>query len=480
MSTSDHAKAHAQAPATPPAPRLLSLAWPLFMELWLAIALGMVGTALAARISDASAAAFALSVQVSATLFILFRVIGAGVSVVLTQNLGAGRRAAADAVARAVLGASSWVGGLTALAALLMAAPLLRLMNAPPEVLPLATPFLQALAPALLLDAWNASMSSVMRAHLRSREALAVVVVMQICHLLLALPLMLGWGPLPALGLPGFAVALALSRALGLALHLFFWRVRLGIVPRWGDWWRVPGPELAAVLHIGLPGAAENIAYRLAFMVSVGVAAGLGATVLATQAYALQLMGFVMMFGIATGFAVEIVVGHLIGAGRLHAAHSLVRRALARGLVVSVVVAASAALAGPWLMSWFTQDPDIIAAGVTLLWLTVLLEPGRTFNLVVINALRAAGDARYPVIAGAASMLLVLAGGSWVLAVYLDLGLPGLWIAYALDEWIRGLLMWRRWATQAWVPSARAAHRRVRAAKVSDCATSSAPAVTPG
>ncbi|MCV2353818.1 MATE family efflux transporter [Paucibacter sp. B2R-40] len=443
---------------------MLSIVWPLFMELWLSMALGLVGTALAARISDVSAGAFALGLQVSATLFILFRVIGAGVSVVLTQNLGAGQRAAADAVARAVLGASSWIGGIAALAAVLGAAPLLRLLNAPAEVMPLATPFLQVLAPALLLDAWNATMSSVMRAHLRSREALAVVVAMQLCHLALALPLMLGWGFVPAMGLTGFALALGLSRALGLALHLLLWRARLGLRPRWSDWWRLPARELAAVLHIGLPGAAENIAYRLAFVVSVSVAASLGATVLATQAYALQLMGFVMMFGIATGFAVEIVVGHLIGAGRLHAAHSLVRRALARGLVVSVVVALAAALAGPWLMGWFTNEPAIIAAGVTLLWLTVLLEPGRTFNLVVINALRAAGDARYPVIAGAASMLVVLAGGSWFLGVHLGLGLPGLWIAYALDEWIRGLLMWRRWATQAWVPSARAAHRRVRGA----------------
>jgi len=94
----------------------------------------------------------------------------------------------------------------------------------------------------------------------------------------------------------------------------------------------------------------------------------------------------------------------------------------------------------------------------------VLLEPGRTFNLVVINALRAAGDARYPVLAGAASMLLVLAGGSWLLGSHLGLGLPGVWIAYAADEWLRGLLMWRRWATLAWVPHARASRRRLAAA----------------
>jgi Na+-driven multidrug efflux pump len=87
------------------------------------------------------------------------------------------------------------------------------------------------------------------------------------------------------------------------------------------------------------------------------------------------------------------------------------------------------------------------------------------FNMVVINALRAAGDARYPVIAGSASMALVLAGGSWFLGVHLGWGLVGVWIAYAADEWIRGLLMWRRWATLGWLPHARASHRKLRRAK---------------
>jgi len=56
----------------------------------------------------------------------------------------------------------------------------------------------------------------------------------------------------------------------------------------------------------------------------------------------------------------------------------------------------------------------------------------------------------------------VLAGGSWLLGEVLGLGLVGVWIAYAADEWLRGLLMWRRWARHGWVPHARSAHRRLR------------------
>lgn len=443
-------------------PRLLSLAWPLFTELLLGILVGVIGTMLAARQSDAAGGAFSLANHVAAMLFLLFRVIGAGVAVVVSQNLGGGRRDRADAVARATLGASSWIGGITALLALAGAGLLLRTMGAPAEVLPLAVPFLQALAPALLLDAYNASMSSVMRAHLRTRETLAVIVAMQAVHLAMVLPLM------GALGLPGYALSLAISRLFGLVLHNLLWRLRLGIRPRRHDWVRLPRRELAAVMHIGLPAAAENLGWRLAFMVSVAVAAQLGAQSLATHAYVMQVLTCILLFALANGVAVEIVVGHQVGAGHLHAAHKLVRRALVVGLVLAAVVALAAALAGPWILRRFTQDEAIVAAGATLLWITVLLEPGRTFNLVVINALRAAGDVRYPVIAGAGSMLVVLAGGSWLLGWQLGWGLPGVWIAYTADEWVRGLLMWRRWARHDWVPYARATHRRMKRSRGGD------------
>jgi Na+-driven multidrug efflux pump len=45
---------------------------------------GLIGTALAARVSDNAAAAFAVANQVAAMLFILFRIVGAGVTVVIT------------------------------------------------------------------------------------------------------------------------------------------------------------------------------------------------------------------------------------------------------------------------------------------------------------------------------------------------------------------------------------------------------------
>lgn len=457
--------AAAPAPVPAAAPRLPPLAGPLFVEVMLVMAVGLLGTLLAARLGDAPAAAFALCAQVTAMLFVLFRVVGAGVGVVVAQALGGQRRAAADAAALAALGAASWSGGACALLALLGAGPLLRALNTPPEVLPLAQPLLQWLAPAVLLDAWNNTLSSVLRAHLHARPTLWVNALIQVLHGALAWPLMLGVAGLAegaGLGLTGYALALLAARGLGLALLLQAWRQRLGLRPAAADWRHWRGATLAPVVHIGWPGAVEHGVWRLGFMVSLSVVGALGASALATQAYVMQLTQGILLCGFVIGLSAEVVVGHLIGAGRLHAAHRLVRRVLAWGLALALGLSLAAALGGRWLLGWFTDDPAIVAQGVRLLWLAVALETGRVFNLVLLNALRAAGDARFPMWAGLPVVALVMAGGSLWLGGPAGLGLAGVWLACAADEWLRGLLSWWRWARLGWVPAARGLRRRLR------------------
>jgi putative MATE family efflux protein len=445
----------------PPAPRLLPLALPLFAEMALGIGMGLVGTLLAARLGDAQGAAFALCNQVLAMLFVFFRIIGAGVGVVVAQALGANKRDAADAAARAAWGASSWIGAICMVLAGVFARPLLQVLNAPPEVLPLAVPLLQLMAPAVLLDAWNSTAGSVLRSHLHARSTMVVNLSMQVLHLALAVPLMGGVFGWSGWGLAGYAVALLAARAFGLGLFLQTWRSRLGGLPRGADWWQWRRLALQPVLHIGLPGAAENVAWRAAYVVSVAVVGSMGTVALATHAYTMQLIMFILLPAATLGLSAEIMVGHLVGAGRLHQADQLVRRLLGRGLLMALGVSLVVALAGRWLMGWFTADAKIIAGGALLLWLTIALETGRTFNLVLVNALRAAGDARFSVQAGAVSFALVMAGGSWLLGAHLGWGLVGVWVAYAADEWVRGLLNWWRWARLGWLPAARQMHRRL-------------------
>ena len=444
-----------------PKPRLVTIAGPLLSELLLGFGVGLLGLWLASRESDSASAAFALSNQVIGAFFLLFRIISMGVSVVITQSLGMGNVAGANHIARASLGATTWLGISAALVLFCGAGPLLEVMNASAPVQEMARPYLQMFALALVLDAYCACMAAVMRAHLRIRDSMLTIVAMDALHLALCLPLMRGFGPIAPLGLPGFALALAISRAIAIAIYLRLWRWRLNLVPRVRDWWALHIQHLGPVLQIGLPGAAESIIHRLAMLVSFTVVASMGTAQLAAHTYASEAMNFTGLLCLSIGFASEIMVGHLIGAAQLHRADLVVRRSLFLGLVGSLVLTVSAAVTARWTLSLFTQDADIVATATALLWLTVLLDPARTCNLVIINALRATGDTRFPVVVGAASMTLILGGGSWLLGVHFKLGLFGVWIAYVADEWARGLIMAARWFGHGWVRSAMATRRRM-------------------
>jgi Na+-driven multidrug efflux pump len=89
--------------------------------------------------------------------------------------------------------------------------------------------------------------------------------------------------------------------------------------------------------------------------------------------------------------------------------------------------------------------------------LSVALELGRVFNLIVIGALRATGDVNFPVLGSTASIVFILGLGSWCMSQ--RWGLNGIWLAYALDECCRGVLMWWRWHRRGWLAHA---HQTVR------------------
>lgn len=444
-----------------PRPRLNAIAGPILGEFLIGMTVAMAGLWLASNESDAAAGAFGMSQQVLESLFVIFRVLAIGVGVGITQALGGQRLDAARRTALVGLGASTWAGLLAAACVLLGGDWILDVLNAPDAVARLAGPYLVALALALLLEAYNLTMAAILRAHLHARDTLVVMMVMHSVHLGLSFVLMRGIGSWDGYGLHGYAIGLTVSRVVGLAMHLHFWRRRLSLVPHRRDWWVCPVRSLMPVLRIGVPGASLELAYRIAFMMSLAAAAKLGVAALATQAYTLQTLKYVLLVSLSIGWACEIMVGHLVGAGEFRAAHQLVRKGLRNGMLASGALALLAAASAPWLMRAFTRDAEVIAAAQTLLWISFALETGRVANMVVLGALRSTGDVVYPTAASIVSLILVLGVGSVVLGRLF--GLPGIFVAYAADEWIRGTILFHRWETHGWVQHAREIYQRMRA-----------------
>lgn len=444
----------------PPRPSLNKVAVPIVGEFLLGMSVALGGLYLASHTSDGAAGSFGLVQQILETLFVVFRVLAIGVGVMVTRLLGSGDLLQAGKTARVTLGACTWAGSAVALWLVFGSTLTLDTLNAPDELWPMATLYMLVLAPSMLLEAYNLCMAAVLRAHLLARESLLIMVAMHGSHLALAFVLMRGVGTWEGWDLNGYAVAWFISRCIGLALHLWTWEKRLGLAPRKADWFQVPGASLWPVLRIGLPGAAAELAYRVAFMVSISATARLGVAALATHSYTLQTLKYVLIISMSIGWACEIMVGRLVGSGDFRAADLMVRKGVRNGLLASGGLALLTAIAAPWLMRGFTRDPAIIHAAQVLLWMSVLLEMGRVFNLVIPGALRASGDIHFPLQSGVVSQLLVLGVGSYLLGR--AFGLPGIWAAYVADEWVRAALMWWRWKGKGWLPYARATLRGLR------------------
>ncbi|HEX8536130.1 MAG TPA: MATE family efflux transporter, partial [Cystobacter sp.] len=102
------------------------------------------------------------------------------------------------------------------------------------------------------------------------------------------------------------------------------------------------------------------------------------------------------------------------------------------------------------IVGLFTANADILQLTSRVLLLSLLLESGRSFNLVLVNALRAAGDAQFCVYMAFVSMVCMSLPLGYLLVFRLQWGLPGIWLTVATDEWMRGLIFWYRWRSRAW------------------------------
>jgi putative MATE family efflux protein len=435
-------------------PKLLALAWPIFVEQGLRILIGTVDTLMVSHIGDDAVAGLSVASQVVLLFVISFAFIGIGSSVVITHHLGARDRAGADRISATAIATNTWIGVIVSFLIFLFSTPMLRLMQLPAGPIAYAKPFLALMGGTLFLESMNVSIAAVLRAHTHTRDAMFVALGQNIINVIGNCLLLFGLCGFPKLGVIGVAISSVFSR---LAACVTLWIVlkrRTHLKFRLRDFFSIQRKNLGRILHIGLPAAGENISWWLAFMVVTTFVARMGATELATQTYTMNLIRWVILINISIGLSTEILIGHLIGAGQFEIAYRELLRSLRLAFCCAIGSAGLLALAAPHLLGFFTRTSAIIVTGTVLVRLGFLLEPGRVFNVVVINALRATGDARFPLIVGLTFMWGWWVPLAWLLGLKLGLGLVGIWISMICDEWVRGMIMYWRWRKRKWLPAA--------------------------
>ena len=204
------------------------------------------------------------------------------------------------------------------------------------------------------------------------------------------------------------------------------------------------------ILLIGVPSALEQILYQTSQIVLLYYVTHVGAEALTARQYAMNISMFIYLFAMAIGTGTAIMIGRYVGAGEKELAYNQVWKSVKSALAVSLTMIVVVTLFREPLMGIFTDNERIIQIGESVLVLRILLETGRTINITIINALRASGDARYPVKIGFISMICIGLSVGYVLVFVLELGLVGVWLAIALDEWIRAILVLIRWKSRKW------------------------------
>ncbi|HEY9061671.1 MAG TPA: MATE family efflux transporter [Pseudobacteroides sp.] len=434
---------------------LFALLWPILIETFLRMLFGTVDTFMLSGYNDNAVAGVGAANQYVSILILLFQMVSGGSSIIISQYLGARNNKKASDVAMVSIMFNLVFGLFISVILLVFSGKILGLMNFQRDVYQYSKEFLSILGSFSFIQAVSITISAILRSHGHVKYPMYVNMGANALNILGNFMFIYGMFGMPVLGVKGVAISTVSSQLIGLIVIFIILKNKVGLRFSVVEVLKMPKNAIAQILKsifkIGGPSAGESISYNISQVVITGlIATYMGEYALQTRFYVFNLMFYIMLFGLATGQATQIMIGHLIGAGRTDDAYKTCLRSLKIAVTVSFIVAVMFFIFGKVFLGFFTDNENIITIGGMLFAITVILEPGRSFNLVVGFSLKGAGDARFILYLGLVSMWSVAVFMSYFLGVVLHLGLIGVWTAFAMDEWIRGIVMLKRWRSRAW------------------------------
>jgi putative MATE family efflux protein len=430
---------------------LFTLTWPIFIEIFLHMLMGNADTLMLSQYSDESVAAVGVSNQILSLIIVMFGFVATGTAILVAQHLGANEKKTAGEVSLVSLAVNLFFGLLLSLSLAIFNKPILKLMDLPESLIDEASSYLVIVGGFAFIQALIMTAGAIMRSYSFTRDVMYITIGMNILNVIGNYLFIFGPLGIPVLGVEGVAISTAVSRILGLLAGIIVLLKRIPNALPFKRLFKLPHVHVKNLLKIGVPSAGEQLSYNGSQMVITYFIAVLGTEALTTKVYAQNLMMFIFLFSVAISQGTQIIIGHMVGARKYEDAYHRCIKSLKISIIISCIMAIIFSFAAEPLLGIFTNNTEIIELGKTLIYLTIILEPGRSFNLVVINALRATGDVKFPVYMGILSMWGVSVTISYVLGIWAGLGLVGIWISFIADEWLRGIIMLKRWQSKAWI-----------------------------
>ncbi|MEH7352000.1 MATE family efflux transporter [Neobacillus drentensis] len=429
---------------------LFSISWPLFIELALHMGIGIIATFMLSHYSDAAAAGVGVANQLLNIFILVFTVTSIGATVLISQNLGAGRLKNARQLSRSVFGLNFWFGIVVAVIVFLFGEQLLHLFDIQGKVYDYGLTFVRICGISLFFESISLALSAILRSHGYTKESMVVTVVMDFISIGGNIIAISGIFGLPITGVTGVSWAIVIARAYAVCALIYLVYNRLSLKLAFSDIFKAKKEDIKGLLAIGIPSAGENLSYQLSQLIITSFVVSMGTASLAARVYILNINMICFLFTLAIAQGTQLLVARYIGARQFNRALKRGIRTLKISMIASLLTSLIMAMIGSPLLEAFTKDQGIIAVGLPVLWAIVFVEPGRAMNIVLMSSLKSAGDVRFPVIIGILSMWGIAVSLSYLLGVHYGLGLLGIWLAQGADEWLRGCFALRRWLMKPW------------------------------
>ncbi len=428
---------------------LFGLAAPIFLDMLLRTLTLVINTYMVSQASVYLVGAMAAGNQIFNLFITIFNFLGLGCSIVVAQSLGAKNMNLALRAIHISLSFNAFLGLAATALIFFFTRSALALLNVPESVMEDSYAYLHYMSLALFIGGLAVVVAAIIRVrNLASTIAMvsAVVNIIVIAGNAYALGLLGGQN----YGLKGVAISSIVAQSVGLAMMIWVMIAKANIHVHVGLFFKFTWEILGKILKVGLPSAGENLLWLGQYMVAFSFVAMLGAASLAVQAIYFQISMFIFLASSSIAMANEVIVGHLVGASRFNEAFARTLKSLKIGIGITWFVLAVFFLTREQIMTALNLTEDIKAIMRPLFTLSLVLESGRGFNIIMVSALRAAGDARFPFIAGAVFMWCVSLPVGYFLGIVMGYGIVGVWAGFCCDEWLRGIANTWRWYSGKW------------------------------
>ena len=226
--------------------------------------------------------------------------------------------------------------------------------------------------------------------------AMRMLWIANIINIILDPILIFGWGPIPAMGIEGAAIATNIGRGTGVAFQLWVLfrgskHIRAKMSQLYWD-----ARIMLNIFKTSLGGVGQNIVAMTSWIFLMRILADVGSEAVAGSTIAIRIMMFTMMPAWGLSNAAATLVGQNLGAGNPERAESSVWKIGFYNMIFLVTVSLLYFFFNTKLMQIFTQEEQVIAVGAE--WLRILAYSYFVYGwwMVSVQAFNGAGDTHTP------------------------------------------------------------------------------------